>query len=155
MALGVMFLLVLLTGYVLAKINRLGKLEIMAIGLFFMEITGFYYGLITQAAHLIALPTGAKLYAFRLLQFLLLPLVMLIYINLLARMAHWQKKIVLTLLWTGMLVSGDYLLEQIEIYRHINYPIWLSAGFSLFMQLLALVANRLFQHLLTRRTPYV
>ncbi len=150
-----MCLLSLAVGYVFGKINRCSKLEIVAIILFSAEIVAYYVGSVGGTQKLIEIRKGEWFFAFRIAQYTLVPLSMLIYVNLIRRLTQWYEKLGFILLWTALSVSGEYTLEQIGLFRYTDYPLWLSICFWIAIQMVTLTASHYFQRHLLKGDSYV
>jgi len=150
-----MVLLILAVGYVFVKINRCTKLEIVAIVLFSVEIVAYYVGSVLGTQKLIEVQKGEWFFAFRIAQYTLVPLSMLIYVNLFRRLTHWLEKLCFILLWTVLSVSGEYGLEQLGLFHYVDYPMWVSISFWITMQVITLSASHYFQLHLLRGDPHV
>jgi|GEM_PF-5667576 len=150
-----MVLLSLAVGSVFIKINRCSKLEIVAIILFSVEIVAYYVGSVLGTQELIEIRKGEWFFAFRIAQYTLVPLSMLIYVNLFRRLSHWLEKLGFILLWTVLSVSGEYGLEQLGLFHYVDYPLWVSICFWIAMQVITLSASHYFQRHLLRGDPHV
>lgn len=135
--------------------NRFIKLEFMAIWLFTSLLANYYIGSVSDVQGLIRKNEDGLYLAFLTGQLILLPLSVLFFLNLFHRLTGWAAKVALFLLWVVLMASGERMLEQLGIFRYVNYPLWLSVSFWLSLLMLALGANQLLHHLLSRRDPYV
>ena len=150
-----MILLTLICGYWLRRMNRLGSLEMVAIAFFVICIADLYIGSVGDVLDLVEMGKGEFFFAFRWSHGILLPLTMLIFMNLLQMISRFWGKMILMLLWTALLVSGESILEQVGLFRYVNYPLTLSISFWLAILTLTMIFGFFFQKVLSRSNPHV
>jgi hypothetical protein len=121
------FAILLVVSYLVTP-KRLHIFERLFVWLLFQFIYFLYLGTVTTNLKNLVMPESNSLYvSYIIFNAIIIPLVILWYLEFLHRLQSLFAKIVITIFWVGVMVSFEYIASSLHVfYRQPVWELWWS-----------------------------